>query len=286
MACYETCGRQYYYRYILGGKSTVSSCNLGFGSAVATGMEMFLRGVAAGVEVDPVAVFDHHWNTFADANHVVYPAHWDRKVAHEVGSELMRQFPEEWDRSGYTVAVDAQGTAMIERKFKAEIAPGIILSTKLDVGVLDPEGKFYLLDGKTTRTAAVVEFLLLAEQLTAYQAVHEAHQPTTGLPNVEGVAFWEFIKRKPARRAGDTGPEILRPDVVKRRSTAQVQEYLDKAVETVQDIRSGRFRRMPRMAYNSPCQMCDFRKGCAFGDFSDIKFESQESRAIALKLAA
>lgn len=272
LASYENCQRAYWYSRVRGVKTVMADCNLGFGGAAASAMEAFMRGRVDGVDTDPVADFQARWDSFTDTNNVRYKKGRDRQVMTSIGNKLMGQFPEAFDQSGYTIAIDAFGRPMIERKLMVDVGHGVILVCKIDVAVFDADGSFLVVDQKTPASETSVEFTLMGDQLTAYQLALNVHGPSLGLPKVEGVGYWELIKRDIPKTGRGEGPVIRPPKIVEPRTQEEINGFIAKLHDTADRIRAGQFHRMPRMAFNTPCTGCEFAGHCIRSETTGLLF--------------
>lgn len=281
IAQYENCPKQYEYERILKIKPTLVSANLGFGDAIAKAMEAMLKGEAAGYRVNPLPVFLWKWKQFCDSNAVDYKAGMSSKALTEIGVRLLDLFDAKWKASGFSVALDSEGEPLLERKLQANLGDGVVLSGKLDLGVLTRASEFMVLDGKTPANASSEGFTLQADQLTAYQLLVMVHSRLLGLPAVQGVGFWELIKRPVPTTNRGIGPEVHDALIVAPRTAGQLAEFVTKAKSVAGKIRNKEFPKTPRMAWNSPCNSCTFSKACSTGDMTGLVEPAQSTLAIA-----
>lgn len=291
LASYENCQRAYWYDRVAKVKTAQADCNLGFGGSAASAMEAFMRGRVQGVATDPVADFEAHWEAFTTTNNVRYKKGRDRQVMSTIGKKLMEQFPAAFDQSGYTIAIDAFGRPMIERKLMVDVGHGVILVCKIDVAVFDSDGRFLIVDQKTPASETSVEFTLMGDQLTAYQLAVTAHGLSLGLPKVDGVGYWELIKRDMPKTGRGEGPVIRPPKIVEPRTQEEIYGFIAKLHDTADRIRAGQFHRMPRMAFNTPCSGCDFAAHCIRSETTGLVFPegfniALDSAPAALPMAA
>ncbi len=287
IATYENCPRAYFLDRVLKVRTAVTSCALGFGGSLASAMEAFVAGTVTGTFVDPVPVFQSGWATFCRENAVKYGRYDSQEGLTATGTVLMEMFPQAWEREGLTVALDVTGKPMMERKLTVDLGAGTRLVTKLDLMAFTRDWQLLLIDQKTTKTPTDIRFALLGEQLTAYQAAVTAHAPTLGLPQIDGLAYWELIKRTiPKKPGAGQGPTIEAIGAVKPRSNADVQTFVSKAQNIAQRVRDRDFPKTPRMAWNSPCLQCDFLDLCAQKKTDGLTFRSEETKEAVLKLAA
>jgi len=282
---FEDCPRQYHYRYILKAKRRVSSTNLVFGQVVHEVLEQFLRAWLKSQAVDLVAIFTTRWQQQTANLELEYPSQWSPDDLLASGQSLMRQFPEVWAQTGFIPVIDANGEPLIERRLKTIIAPGVTLSGKLDVVVLDRDLMIHVLDFKTPSQLSPEGFPAHADQLAAYQVLLEAHAKSLGLPDDErllaGLGFMELVKRKvPANRRGQ-GPSIATPVLASALQPAAIKEYCRKLQWIADDIQAGRFPKHPRMAHNTPCTTCDFRQHCWTGQDPELVFPNQPEKPVS-----
>jgi hypothetical protein len=151
---------------------------------------------------------------------------------------------------------------------------------------MDNEGGVIPLDLKTSAIAYGEEFLLSSDQLTDYQLLTEGNSDQLGLDEsgVKSVGFFEGIKRKVPKTNRGKGPEFLQPLIGPKRSAERLAERKQKLIWMGEDIRRGRFPKRPRMAYNTPCAMCEFSKFCLKGSKEGLVFPEQPQQEIELTL--
>lgn len=286
LATYENCPFSYYLERILKVGTGTLSCNLGFGSAAATAMESFLLGRFEGKVVDPVEVFRAQWDAITSANAMQYKRGYSKEVLTPIGERLMSLFPQAWDDTGYHLLVDAEGKPMVERKLKVDLGNNVILVTKLDLMTINPDGEIHLLDAKTPASPSSPDFSLMGDQLTAYQLAVDAHGKRLGLPSIDGLGYWELIKRPMPKTKRGVGPEVLAPVVVRPRSNQEITRFVEKVHKVAARIRAQDFDKTPRMSWNSPCGACSALPLCSRKETGGLKFSSKEVMDQALACAA
>lgn len=287
IATYENCPRAYFFDRVLKVRLHQKSCALGFGGALATAMEAFERGTLTGTFVDPVPVFQAEWKQFTRSTSVKYGKYDSEEGILATGTKLMEEFPKAWESEGMTVALDAQGEPMIERKLTVDLGEATRLVTKLDLLAFDRDFKLMLIDQKSTKSVTDIRFALMGEQLTAYQLTVTAHAQTLSLPPIGGLAYWELIKRNIPKKAGSgKGPTIEPVSSVAPRSDQDVTAFVSKAQGIAQRIRDRDFPKTPRMSWNTPCLNCDFLDLCSQKRADGYVFANEEAREAAIKIAA
>ena len=271
---YEDCPRQYWYRYVVRAYRPLRPAALGFGDAVHQAIEQYLRAGVRGESCDPVAAFTAVWDHHTATTALEYPNPWSAAELRATGQRLLALFPGAWAQAELALALDGQGEPLLERRLEAPLAPGLNLTGKPDLVVLDAQLRTLILDLKTPSQAGAIEaFEARADQLAAYQLLLDANaEALGGLEPVAGVGFWELVKRKVASRHGGKGPEIRRLALAPARTPDQLADLRQKWVWLAEDIGRGRFPRRPRQAHNSPCLLCDFRRHCAAGEDPELCF--------------
>jgi hypothetical protein len=256
-----------------GWRSEEIGYSLSFGTAVHRAALGWVEADAQGVAFDAVDKFVEVWERELEENIVKFSSRFSEPDLRKIGIALVERFLEFWKREQYRVYVDEKGP-FVERRVRYPIGPGVILSLEPDLAAYDRFGRLSILDLKTPAAESFDEFAEISDQLTAYQMGFEQE---TGFPRIDRVGYLEALKQK--RRQ-----EIV-PKIAPRRSADQVAEYRQKVYEIAVDIANGRFRRSPKMAYNSPCALCDFRGLCVRGDTTGLIAPKQE-KAPALDFAA
>ena len=153
---------------------------------------------------------------------------------------------------------------MLERKLEIPLAPGLVYVGKPDLVAFGPEGSLECLDFKTPSTLTDPDWLVVADQLTGYQLLLDAHADRLGLPPVERLGLLELVKRKVTPKG--KGPEVCPPVTVARRPPTDLDAYLQKVCWVAEDIDRGRFPKRGLMAHNSPCGLCGVKGLCQRGD--------------------
>jgi hypothetical protein len=285
---YDDCGFAYYLKYVLGVKQNVTPANLPFGTAVHEACTGFILAEATGASsYDPVQVFRDMWCKSLETEALDFSSSWGADELTQTGLRLVDLFPAAWEATGYAPLIDDQGP-VVERRFQAKISDDVVLTGQPDVVAMDDEGGVIPLDIKTSAQAYGEEFLLASEQLTDYQILVEANGEQLGLgeDGVANVGFFEGIKRKVSKTGKGKGPQFLQPLISSARSEERKAERRQKLVWMAEDVRRGRFPKRPRMAYNSPCNLCEFADYCLNGNTSGLIFPATPQQKIGLQATA
>lgn len=154
---------------------------------------------------------------------------------------LAEQLVECWRELGWKARIDPEGRPLVQVRLSMELPDGVRVN---DVIVDTPEGKTLVVDVKTTAAPASEAFSLLAGQLAEYQlmATLEQNRARLGLKTVDGLVFFEAVKRKIPKRDGK-GPTVENPVVQTLRSEDMLEKVVRSYAWTAESIRTGRFLR-------------------------------------------
>jgi len=271
IATYENCPKQYKFKYVDKIKTAVKSSNLVFGSVVHQVIESYIRSFEIRVPFDIELSFKQLWEEATSKEEIEYNSRWDSDSMCDTGVSLVKQFAEKWPTLNLSPLIDADEKLVLERIFKTEIAPGIILAAKLDVSALDENADVVTIDFKTPSAETDEDHAILDAQLTVQQMVIDGNAQSLGIDQTHKVGFLELVKRKVPKKSGK-GPTVENPLLVKRRDDLTLQKFKQKIIWMAEDIQAGRFPETARQAYNSPCAMCDYRHYCTKGDREGLVF--------------
>jgi hypothetical protein len=258
----QACGRKYYLQYVERLASKVQSSNLGFGSSVHSGIASYLTAKHFGVDTDPGSVFESEWSDYTSNNVIQYASTWTPEDLAATGRVMLQKFMEDWTKRGWTPVVDVDGNPIIERELRINLPGNIVFTVIIDAVVRTPDGKVYVLDFKTPAQPSMPGFAALSDQLIGYQEAVKAHAAQLGISTVDGLVFYELIKRKVPKSSRGEGPTIHVEEPALPRSQTDVADWILECQFVANDIRSRRFSKRPMDAYNTPCALCDYSKKC------------------------
>ena len=267
---YECCPYQYYLEEIRGIRPFHKAANLVFGTVIHRTVEEWLRGGLTGVAPDPVLHFDRLWQAARNAGGIAYSATQSPESLTATGQSLATGFAQAWPGFQRLLAVDAQGTPLLEQKLAVMLEAEVLFVGKTDLLTLNAAGALECLDLKTPSAPTDPEWLATADQLIGYQVLLDAHAERLGLPPVERLGLLELVKRKVPTKTGK-GPEICPPITVARHCGSTVNDYIAKVRWVAEDIRRGRFPKRGLMAHNSPCGLCAMKNLCRHGDTEGLR---------------
>ena len=272
----QTCMKQVWYHYKLGIRPKVTSANLAFGKAVDDTVMDYLKAVTLGNRISSIEdVFLRHWKKQSSIS-LEYSSTQSEKKMREMGAAMAGKFPAAWEESELMVFIMPDGSPALQVELAVQIAPRVSLRGYLDLIAMDQFGRVIVLDIKTTGVAYDDLYVRQSDQLTAYQLLVDSHASTLGIEQADQVGFMCLHKK--------VDPVIHPPQIVDRRPSDRVSEYIQTCQWFVNDYNNGRFNRSPLGAFNSPCSMCDFNRLCSEGCTEDLDIPDRAK--VALQLAA
>lgn len=269
VTCYEECPRQYFFRYVLRIPEEVLKWFLPYGTAIHSAIDLYLKEqIKTGEEM--AAAFSEQWRAQAQGNdQIQYGDKWSFEQVLEMGKLVMTRFPESWQALNLTIQRDESGP-LIERRLEAPIGNGVIISGCPDTVTLTPDMNTRTVDFKTPASPAGDAFLANSEQCKMYDILLDYNGLLIGKPEIQ---YLELLKR-PVPKKNGKGPTIEATKPVTPTENDR-KEIIQKITWMVGDMLDGRFPKRPRMAYNSPCDMCAYAERCR-----DYKFDQLAAKAL------
>jgi len=238
-----------------GWRPNETSSALVFGDSVHRGCLGALVARADGQAFDPEQTFIARWEHHLSTTNIQFNSTHGEESLREIGRALCRSFLAHWDTLGLVPVLSDRGL-LVEQRLRVRLSPTVGLSGEPDIVAMDGNGQIWVIDLKTPATASFEGFAGIAEQLTAYQILYDAHAPSMGLPPVSHMMFLEGLKQNNPRWVVQTGP---------RHSDSWVRGYTEKLLKTAQLMQEGYYPRRTAAAYNSPCSQCDMAILCQTG---------------------
>jgi hypothetical protein len=267
IADFDACG----YKHALrrhGVKAESTAAALLFGTTGHSCVQHHVIGLVTDRQLP--AYFDQLWQKARRENVIRYSSIESFDTLRAIGMKLMERFPEWWKQSGFRPVRMPDNEYAVEKRLAAQLSPTVILSTQPDLivevtrtmidkagNVMAKPGDVGILDVKTPRAESTVPFSQRSIQLTLGKVAVDGNKPTTGLSkDVSSVGYVELLKKK--------SPSITRPFLYPRPAHL-VQDAIHKAISVAARIRKGDYCRTTGMAFNSPCNMCEFEGLCYSG---------------------
>ncbi|HRW66097.1 MAG TPA: PD-(D/E)XK nuclease family protein [Candidatus Competibacter sp.] len=261
---YETCPQQYYLEEVLRVRPVHTAANLIFGRVVHQVVEQALRHAFAGQPFDARAAFATDWQAARAKGGIAYSATQSPESLTATGEALATQFMARWPTFGWLPALDHQNQPLLELKLEVKVTAGLTYVGRFDLVAQQATGALAALDVKTPSSATDPDWLAVADQLTGYQWLLDAHANRLGIPPIDRLGLVELIKRKVSKTG--KGPEVGTPITAPRRPASVLNAYQQKVLWVAEDIDRGRFPQRGLMAHNSPCAMCAVKGLCQQDD--------------------
>jgi hypothetical protein len=277
---FQDCPRAYYYQYIMGWREVVESATLQFGTVVHFATTGYLIALVEGRDFSPLDVFTETWAEVQKTKVLQYSSSLGPEDLTQIGQVLCSNFPAAWRDTGLVPLIDDKGP-VVERRIQAPIGNGIILTGQPDVVAMNADAEILGVDIKTPVSASSPVFAEMGDQMTAYQYLLESNAEQFGIERVAKLGYMELLKKKvPGPKGRGEGPKIQPIHVTSRRSDEEVADFKQSVIWMVDDIQRGRFPKHARMAFNTPCDMCDFNGLCKRGDTTGLKQIKPESASL------
>ena len=277
---YDNCPYAYYLHYIEGIRQAYSSATLLFGNVVHKVVEEYLTALHYDKQYDTEKAFKLKWDEAVDTNIIEYTSeNFTVEDAPKVGEYLCGEFPAAWEDSGLEVVIDEDGP-VLERHYEVDLGNGIVHHGYIDIMARDEQSRVGVIDVKTPAQETPHWFAREASQLKSYQLMIEEGGETK-VGKIKVLGFLELIKRKiPVRTGSSKGPEIKPPVLVDAHSKNALLEHKQSILWVCEDIRKGRFPKRSRMAYNTPCTLCEFQGYCYDGNTDGLIIPEEKQASI------
>lgn len=271
---FDNCPRSWYYKYLQKIECDETPANLIFGTIGHDVVEQVVRAHFDGKKpIDAADVFTEKWRKATKDQIIKYNSVFGPKDLEATGASLLEQFEREWPDRVLEPVINENGEPVMEERLYTQIAEDIFLTGKPDLLCMDEDGRVLLTDWKFVGNPSEDEFVHQSDQLTGYHLLARENADYLGIEKVDGVVFFEGVKRKVS---GRKGPQWhMTP--CSTRTAQQIQELFDKIRWIGEDIAKQRFPKRSRAAYNSPCMMCDYSAYCSSGDTTGLILPQQDA---------
>jgi hypothetical protein len=282
LSTYWDCPYQYYLKYVLKIRPEADSINLVLGRAIHKACTDYIIAKHFGMTHDTVDAFISEWQQAIKTSAISYSTKFTDENTEEVGVELCRQFPKVWNDSGMRPLLDHSDQPVVEKRFEMMIEPDVRLAVIPDVVAITPQNELAAIDIKTPSSPTPEEFAINSEQLAIQQIVLRHNASALQRSDFSKGGFLEMIKRPIPKTKQGKGPTIEPLLLVPAMDQYGVDDLIRKIKWAAWDIKHGRFFKNPRMAWNTPCDLCDFRGLCTKGDESGLIRPDQAQRTLSL----
>lgn len=244
-------------------KPLATSANLVFGNAVHKAIEHSLCNPGSVTSDESEKIFLDEYEALSSVQIVKYGSTFSRSDLIATGKHIARDIPYHVETSRFVAAIIDDKPA-IEVPFSVRLTDEIEYMGYIDwVAMnLDTE-KFGLIDNKTSASSTPSYLTSSSNQLIGYSFA----ETLDNFPTLDFYGFWDFQKRKVSGK----GPEIHPIQTSGKFSVEQRNHMIDQVIWVDKQITEKAFFKDPRSAYNSPCQMCDYREFCHDGDASHLQ---------------
>lgn len=279
IASADNCRRLHWYQSIRKVRPVALAANLAFGHCIDQITREYLRAITLGTALlDPVSEFQRLWQEQTRTQILSYSATQSPETFERMGLDLLRALATSWDETGFEVALNGKGEPLLDVRLSQSLGRQggleVILDGVIDVIVYTPESELAVLDVKSAAALHTALYALRSDQLTSYQILVQGHAAAMGLPPLQRVGFWDFLKRKASSR-------VEKPLLVPPRQPAELAEFRQKCFWLAEDIRCRRFPRASRLQFNTPCELCDFAQHCVHGEEEGLVFPAIPARQTA-----
>lgn len=266
----DNCRRLHWYQSVAKVKVLSTAANLAFGKCIDESTRNYLRALALDRPLpDPVADFERLWQEARNRQPLKYAATHTPEMLQQSGIDLMKALPTAWDRTGFQVAIDKNGTPLLDLPLQIHVGRrnGIEIDLRgvIDLVVYTEKAELAVLDVKSSALAHTPLYTARSDQLTSYQLLIQVHGPKLALPALARLGFWDLLKRRSTSK-------FEAPVMGGLRSVIDIREFTEKLFWLAEDIARRRFPRSSRMQFNTPCELCDFSAHCVYGRKDGLRF--------------
>jgi hypothetical protein len=266
----NTCGLSYdlYYNKRLENQYTAST--MLSGRVFDEVFNAYLHAMWKQNNIDLKAVFEEKWHK--EFLSVERESNQDEKAIYETLKYISMLIPASVNASGIVPYSTIDGEPCIQHSHVFDVGYGVKVRTIIDlIGFSKHLKKPVIIDVKATKVMADTDFVSISEQLLIYSLSAE-NDPRLEDTSFDLGAYWQgerktmpTLKKDLTLRKGSSYPKIILPEIEKFNSFHK-QQMPQRYIQTQLDINQKRFFGGSRMAYNSPCKLCDYSQLCIRGD--------------------
>lgn len=200
----------------------------------------------------------------------------DDKSIYDTLKYICKLIPASVSDSGIVPYATIDGTPCIQHSHVFDVGHGVKVRTIIDlIGYSTYLKKPVIIDVKATKVMADADFVSISEQLLIYSLSAEA-DPRLKDTSFDLGAYWQgerkvmpTLKKDNTLRKGASYPKIVLPELEKFNAFHK-QQMPQRYIQTQMDINQKRFFGGSRMAFNSPCKLCDYSQLCIREDVTGL----------------
>lgn len=224
--------------------------------------------------INIAAKFEELWHKYYLS--VERESNQDDKSIYDTLKYICNLIPASVSASGIVPYATIDGTPCIQHSHVFDIGYGVKVRTIIDlIGYSKHLNKPVIIDVKATKVMADTDFVSISEQLLIYSLSAE-NDPRLKDTSFELGAYWQGerktmpgLKVNGDLRKGSSYPKIILPELEKF-NTFHKQQMPQRYIQTQLNINQKRFFGGSRMAYNSPCKLCDYSQLCIREDVTGL----------------
>lgn len=249
-------------------RPVIRDWKFGFGTALHEAFAYYLQGQVAKFDVDIEAAWDRIYDREVPIG-TLFPQKFCWDSAHLMGLRMVRELIERWEAEGLQVLVH-EGVPMIEVSHRYKISSQVGLSGRWDVIAWSEKYGITVIDVKSAQTYSDNWFASVSPQLGCYILLAEDYLQKP----VNRVGFLEAKKNKLKSVEANFAH-------APRHSDASLEQLASQMEWIADDMIADRFPAHPRMAFNSPCRMCDFQSACHEGNYDSLEKKTVRLKAVS-----
>jgi len=278
LSAWPRCQYAAYLNYKVGVRPEIEPYNFLVGHAIDGAVEFYVKNEDLD-EAKKLAIetFDKGYD-----NGTPIPASWTADNVRDMLTRWLELLDEFWQNQNGRYQV--LGT-QVQVNRPIPNSPFISTGT-LDLLLYDTQDQYvFIVDAKSCASLYGEDFITISGQLINYTFLIEGVKDS--LPKgFKGIkcGFWEFTKTKvpeppklnkdgtPSKRKQGKGPQFVASEAMIP-TQEQIEDYLELARRTGRSLNEDRpLKAYNRIAFESPCDMCDLQEYCMRGDTEGLVF--------------
>lgn len=270
IAKFSDCSYQFQLQE-MGVRANVKPINLAFGTALHFAIEHYLLGDCSATAME--SMFSDKFESEISTGWVELAYTKPIGVFEAIGKKLVLAFPAWFDGLNLDIALIEH-----EMMFKLNDKTGLTMTldfagtSKGDLfdhlgNLIGGPGSTVIVDWKSVAQSAFEPFTGSSHQLSYYWKGVDYFSEKIGIPSPVACSYGEGLKPN-ASKASSASIDNARwlPLSWHTRTKRHLKNAVDYALWVADQIRSGQFYKCSKMAYNTPCELCNFSELCISSD--------------------